>query len=417
MGILNRKQNHKPVLIVEDKRENQILLETICSQNNLKTFTASNGKEGLEIAKKEKISIYIVDLMLPIMDGRTFIEELKKIDQDSIVIVQSALDSNSAILDVMRLGVYDYFFKPLDIDLFKITLNKAIEYKYLKDLEKEMLLNESIKLREQLEWLNYKENLRITGKDSYQKNSIVNLSTSLSQGAGIGASISLIDTIKGTIEEDGQSYKVDKELLETLFINNEFTRKTIFGLHEVVKLMEAPLNLIEINSKHLIEKIPEILNEVIHTFEQKNLKISFPKIVSDCLIEIDLEKFSLILEELVVNAYKYSVQNSTISIFANISGTYFCLSVKNDNPDDIYSGIPVDQEKLVLEPFYRIHPPVEDIIEVEKLSLGLGLTVVDFIINKLSGMFFIHNAIDHTGKVEINCVLAEIFLPIKMKKG
>lgn len=416
--ILDKKQNHKPVLIVEDKRENQVLLETICSQIGLKTFTASNGKEGLEIITKEKISVYIVDLMLPVMDGKTFIYELKKIDSDSVIIVQSALDSNSAILDVMRLGVYDYFFKPIDIDLFKITLNKAIEHKYLKDLEKEMLMNESLKLREQLEWLNYKENLRITGKDSYQKNSIVNLSTSLSQGAGIGASISLIDTIKGTLQiPDESSYIVDKELMDTLIINNEFTRKTIFGLNEVVSLMNDSFNLKEIQAKDLVEKIPDILENIVNSLEQKKLKIIFPKINSDCTIEIDLDKFSLAIEELVINAFKYTNQNSTISIFANISGTYFCISVKNDNGEDIYGGIPTEQEKLVLEPFYRIHPPVEDILEVEKFSLGLGLTVVDFIINKLSGMFFIHNVVDHTGNTGINCVLAEIFLPIKMKRG
>lgn len=417
MAVLNRKQNHKPALIVEDKRENQVLLEAICFQIGLKTFVASNGKEGLEIATREKISIYIVDLMLPVMDGKTFISELKKIDNDAIVIVQSALDSNSAILDVMRLGVHDYFFKPIDIDLFKITLEKTLEYKYLKDLEKELLLNESIKLREQLEWLNYKENLRITGKDSYQKNSIINLATSLSQGAGIGASISLIDTLKGTSEEDGEFYKVDKELLDTVFTNNEFSRKTIFGLGEVVKLMDEEIKLVEISGKELVEKFPEMLIEISKNLPAKNIKLVLPKLNSDCLVEIDLEKFTLILEELIVNAYKYSPKNGHISIFSHISGTYFCISVKNDVVDDIYGGISTQNEKLVLEPFFRIHPPVEDVLEVEKFSLGLGLTVVDFIINKLSGMFFIHNVIDHTGSLGVNCVLAEIFLPIKIEKG
>lgn len=410
-----------PVLIVEDKKENQILLQTICSRLGLKTLVANNGKEGLDIVSKERISIYIVDLMLPVMDGKTFVIELKKIEPDAIIIIQSALDSSNTIIDIMRLGVYDYILKPIDIDLFKIVLGRSLEYKYLKDIEKEMLLNENIKLRGQLEWLNYKETLRLTGKDSYQKNSIFNLTTSLSQGAGIGATISIIDIIDSCLMEkthpNENEYLIDKELVDTLIQNNDLSRRMIFGLGEVVRLMEEEFVLKEHSTKKIVDDLPEILEGFIPYLKNKNITLSFPAPISEVMVDIDREKFVLVIEEIMINAYKYSNPNTNISIFANLSGTYFCLTVKNDMESDIYGGIPPEKEKLVLEPFYRIHPPVEDIVELEKFSIGLGLTVVDFIINKHSGMFFIHNAIDHTGVNSGNCILAEVFIPIKIKRG
>lgn len=165
----NIKIPRYPVLIVEDKKENQVLLQSICNQLGIATETAGNGQIALDFVKTRKFSVFIVDLMLPVMDGKTFIEELKIIDPHAVVIIQSALDAADTIIEVMRLGVFDYVVKPIDLDLFRHSMTKALEYKYLKDLEAELTLNESIKLRGQLEWLNYKETLRVTGKDSYQK--------------------------------------------------------------------------------------------------------------------------------------------------------------------------------------------------------------------------------------------------------
>ena len=413
----NIKIPRYPVLIVEDKKENQVLLQSLCSQLGVATEVAENGQIALDLVKSHKYSLFIVDLMLPVLDGKTFIESLKRIESSPVVIIQSALDATDTIIEVMRLGVFDYIVKPIDLDLFRHTLSKALEFKYLKDIEAELILNESIKLRGQLEWLNYKETLRITGKDSYQKNSIFNLTTSLSQGGGVGITISLLDMLKMDIVEQGDRYLVNKEILDTLFENNEYSRRVLFGLGTVVELMEQTFHIEEVNANRLVKEIPSYLKDILPFMKNKDISVAFPSVNTNAKVEIDLEKFRLVIEELLINAYKYSVKSSRIDIFAHVTGTYFCITFKNEIDENSYGGIPPEKEKLVLEPFFRIHPPVEDILEVEKFSLGLGLTVVDFIINKHNGMFFIHNAVDHTGKRRTNCVLAEIFLPIKLERS
>ena len=413
----NIKIPRYPVLIVEDKKESQVLLQSICHQLGIATETAENGQIALDLVHSKKFSLYIVDLMLPVMDGKTFIELLKHTDTNAVIIIQSALDASDTIIEVMRLGVFDYIVKPIDIDLFRHTLSKALEYKYLKDIESELFLNESMKLRGQLEWLNYKETLRLTGKDSYQKNSIFNLTTSLSQGGGVGITISLLDMLKMDMVAQGDTYIVNKEILDTLYENNEYSRRVLFGLASVVELMEQSFTMATMDGVKLVKDIPVFLKTILPFMKNKNITVAFPSVNTNCTIDIDIEKFKLVIEELLINAYKYSVSSSRIDIFAHVTGTYFCITFKNEIDENSYGGIPPEKEKLVLEPFFRIHPPVEDILEVEKFSLGLGLTVVDFIINKHNGMFFIHNAVDHTGKRKTNCVLAEIFLPIKMERS
>ncbi len=124
---------HDPVLIVEDSKHSQVLLQSLCREAGLECRTANNGKEALDLLEKNSYSLYIVDLMMPVMDGRSFIQRLMEIEPESIVLVQTALDSPRVIIDIMKLGVFDYIIKPVEVDQFFIALKKALEYKKLRD--------------------------------------------------------------------------------------------------------------------------------------------------------------------------------------------------------------------------------------------------------------------------------------------
>ena len=129
------------ILIVEDDLKNQKILQTLCKKIGYDCDVAENGKVALDQVKQNDYFLYIVDLMMPVMDGKTFISELKKIEEDPVILVQSALDSTDTIIEIMKLGVFDYIIKPIDISLFQKTFNKAVEYKRLKVNEVNQLKN------------------------------------------------------------------------------------------------------------------------------------------------------------------------------------------------------------------------------------------------------------------------------------
>ena len=106
------------VLIVEDIVENQVLLKAFCDEIGIPCEIANNGKEALEILEQQHFSIYIVDLMMQVMDGKTFITMVKKKYPDAIILVQTALDSPSTIIEIMKLGIFDYIIKPLVFEPF-----------------------------------------------------------------------------------------------------------------------------------------------------------------------------------------------------------------------------------------------------------------------------------------------------------
>ncbi|MBN2402260.1 MAG: response regulator [Spirochaetes bacterium] len=401
-----------PILILEDVKENQILLKELCRNMGLPSEIAENGQEGLDIIEEKTFSIFIVDLMMPVMDGKTFIKKLKQKIPNAVILIQTALDSSETIIEIMKLGVFDYIIKPLDPEVFQKVIKKSIEYKHLKDMEKDLADSAPLKIRNQLEWLNYKEDRRITAKDYAEIKSIYNLKTSLMQGKGFGSLLSIIDIILNTKKEKGADYLINKELLDLLLDNYETCNTQLNWLHEISNLLENLFVVKESDSAELIAAIPGMLTEVAPYMKNKNLKITFPELNTKCRLNLNLEKMSLIIEELIINAYKYSVTGSVINIFSYIKEAYLWICVMNEVSEKPYGGIPQKYEKLVLEPFFRVAPPDESISKVEKFSLGLGLTVVDNITRKHGGLFLIQDVRNHIDNQTKLSVLAQIMLPV-----
>lgn len=110
----------KKVLIIDDDLTNIKILEARLKDKGFYVYAASNGEEGLNVAKTEIPDIIILDVEMPHMNGYTFLLELKKKDgMDSIpVIVLTAHQENQPIFELK--GVCDYLIKPLNFDdLFK----------------------------------------------------------------------------------------------------------------------------------------------------------------------------------------------------------------------------------------------------------------------------------------------------------
>lgn len=103
------------ILVVEDEDESRQVLMQILELEGFKAVGAPNGAEALDYLRSSDLPcVIILDLLMPVMDGRQFRTALLQVaDLATIpVIVVSAIDS-SAVSD---LGVVKAFRKPLDID-------------------------------------------------------------------------------------------------------------------------------------------------------------------------------------------------------------------------------------------------------------------------------------------------------------
>lgn len=101
------------VLIVEDDQDIVELLLLYFDGQDFNVYTAFNGEEGLKIIRKQDISIALVDIMMPVMNGYEFIKEVRKIKNFPIIII-SARTMDVDRITSLDLGADGYITKPFN---------------------------------------------------------------------------------------------------------------------------------------------------------------------------------------------------------------------------------------------------------------------------------------------------------------
>ncbi len=111
------------ILLVEDKKTNQLVISLMLREAGCKIDIASNGKEALEKFKPGKYDFILMDIQMPIMDGVTAVKELKKRYGSSALPVIIGLSAKAMEGDAeyyLSQGMDDYLTKP-------VTTGKIVE--------------------------------------------------------------------------------------------------------------------------------------------------------------------------------------------------------------------------------------------------------------------------------------------------
>ena len=105
--------NKKKILVVEDDSMISSMYKTKFEADGFTVVIAGNGAEGLELAKKDKPDIIMLDVILPQLDGFSVLEELKKdkLTKDIPVIMLTNLGTAEDKVKGEKLGAVDYLVK------------------------------------------------------------------------------------------------------------------------------------------------------------------------------------------------------------------------------------------------------------------------------------------------------------------
>jgi CheY-like chemotaxis protein len=118
----------KTIIIAEDTESNYLYLKEILATLNLTIIRAKNGREAIDLFRKNKdhVELILMDILMPEFDGFEAAQRIRDIRKEVVIIAQTAFAFEGEIENGLYAGCFnDYILKPFDI---KSIRNLMIKY-------------------------------------------------------------------------------------------------------------------------------------------------------------------------------------------------------------------------------------------------------------------------------------------------
>ncbi len=129
-------------LILEDENNIREILSIIVGDFTEDISFATNIKEAKDLVNKNQFDFAILDLRLPDGSGIEVLEEMRKNNQDTDVLIVTAFASSDTAVKAMKLGAYDYIPKPFNINDLRLKIRNVYEKHNLEKKLKEVQFSE-----------------------------------------------------------------------------------------------------------------------------------------------------------------------------------------------------------------------------------------------------------------------------------
>lgn len=117
----------KKVLVVDDAAFMRMMIKEILSKNGYDVIgEAENGTRAIEKYKELTPDLVIMDITMPEMDGIEAVKEIKKVNQDSTIIMCSAMGQQAMVIESIQAGARDFIVKPFQAERVIEAVKKVI---------------------------------------------------------------------------------------------------------------------------------------------------------------------------------------------------------------------------------------------------------------------------------------------------
>ncbi len=297
----------KKILLIEDNKDVRENTAEILKLAQYNVITAKNGKEGVELAQKEKPDLIICDIMMPVLDGHGALHLLSKNEETSSIpfIFLTAKAERSDFRKGMEMGADDYLTKPFDdvelLNAIQSRLKKKdiLKREFAKSIQGINEFMTEAKGMESLKKLSEERDVRIYKKkdDIYNENSYPKgiyfiskgkvkiyktndygkeLITELHKEGDFFGYLSLLQdekhTSSATAMEDSEIYMIPKDdFFALIYKNADVSRKFIELLSNNLRETEKQLVKLAYNSvrKRVAEALVKLSDKYKKEGDQK----------------------------------------------------------------------------------------------------------------------------------------------------
>ena len=132
------------ILIVDDEQPVRAMLRKLLTDSGYTAIEVESGEQALQTAVQMPVDMVITDLKMPGMDGLALAKRLLEADPDRPVLLLTAFADLDSARQAVKIGIYEYFTKPFDVNDVMAGARRA--------LERRRLLQQIRTYQQNLEW-------------------------------------------------------------------------------------------------------------------------------------------------------------------------------------------------------------------------------------------------------------------------
>ncbi|TFH00961.1 MAG: hybrid sensor histidine kinase/response regulator [Calditrichales bacterium] len=360
------------ILVIEDEDQVRQSYEDMFDFFGYEVDSVSNGREGMSRITKTDYDIVVTDLNMPGMNGIEVLKYIKKKKPYIEVIVITGYATLENAIEAMKVGAYDYFSKPIDLDHVRIVLSKCVRQIQSKK-ENEALRS----LTQQLKDLNELKDKFITITNHELRTPVTVLK----------GYIELIDYFL----EDNKN----PEIIEAIGIVSE-TMSELVGIVERMHDISTfdygkkQMSMSDIDVKDILMVIQK---EMKILYEKRKIELELIADDPAVILNGDMSQIKRCLRELLQNALKFTPEGGKVRMAYEINTKNKKLYIR---VSDTGIGVPADKLDLIFEPFYEVQNVINHMTSKTEFmggGIGLGLTLAKEVFNSHKGEILLESEV------------------------
>jgi DNA-binding NtrC family response regulator len=119
------------VLIVDDEEDFRDIFALLIERMGYQAVTAADGREALTLLETNPCDLALIDFQMPHMNGLELLREVRRTNPKIEVIFITGFGTVPSVVEAMKLGVFDYVTKPLNLDEIEELIHRVVKTRIL----------------------------------------------------------------------------------------------------------------------------------------------------------------------------------------------------------------------------------------------------------------------------------------------
>jgi len=124
---LKKRTALRTILVIDDDRISSRAIAEHFGGDSVEVVTAHTGKDGVEICKRRKVDVVLLDQNLPDTEGHSLCPEILRQNENAKIIFITAYPSFDKAVNAVKAGAFDYLSKPFELEELSLAVERSLK--------------------------------------------------------------------------------------------------------------------------------------------------------------------------------------------------------------------------------------------------------------------------------------------------